>query len=259
MRSWDLSVCLSGRPSGSLPGPPLSVPPLHPRESGHEEITQKYTSTNTTWTKPTPFSALVTQWYQPAPRTDGALPEPRTPLKPVPFLSLWSKWPQYLGWTAFHNTKHDLTPESFPSWTTPKDTNASKRWDDSHRPKTWNGQRQHPGKFLWKLFLNSSSQSPCSYLQTAKNIGFCFRCLWKTRDKEQFWANPIDLKLPMKISFLKWQEIQWKNRLQKEQVFSFQLHKNTDAVDTNSWSASRSNSYIPRNGLKLIQRSRKFW
>lgn len=123
-----------------------------------------------------------------------------------------------------------------------EDTNTSKRCDGSQWPKTWNSQRQQPGKFLWKLFLNSSSQSPYSYLQTANNTanktanntGFYFRYLWKIRDKEQlwvklFWANLIDLKLPMKISFLTWQEstaeIQGKNRLQKEQVFSFQLYK----------------------------------
>lgn len=115
--------------------------------------------------------------------------------------------------------------------------------------------------FSGSSYLTSSSQSSYSYLQTAQNTSFYFGCLWKTRDKEQlwlklFWANPIDLKLPMKISFLKWQEttaeIQGKNRLQKEQVFSSQLHKNIGAVDTNSLSAPRSSSYIQRNGLKLI-------
>lgn len=108
-----------------------------------------------------------------------------------------------------------------------------------------------PGKSLRKFLLSSSSQSPYMYQQTAKQKRFLFQMFMKMKDKEQlwvkfFWANTMDLKFPMEYSFLKWQgtitESQGgKKRFQKQQVFNVQLHRNTDADNTNGLSVSRSN------------------
>lgn len=80
------------------------------------------------------------------------------------------------------------------------------------------------------------------------------------KDKEQlwvkfFWANTMDLKFPMEYSFLKWQgtitESQGgKKRFQKQQVFNVQLHRNTDADNTNGLSVSRSNIVYSKDWLK---------
>lgn len=71
----------------------------------------------------------------------------------------------------------------------------------------------------------------------------------KTRNKEQFlsklfWANTKDLKILMVNSFLngKKQSQKLEDGFQNQQVFSFQLYKNTDVVNLNGLSLSRSNT-----------------
>lgn len=79
---------------------------------------------------------------------------------PLPSFLIGAKWSQYLVCTAFPQNKIWLGSQVLPFMDNTlrlKDTNNSRRWDESRGQKIWNTQKQQPDKLLRKFLLTSFS------------------------------------------------------------------------------------------------------